>query len=84
MGLKKLIGNLRDYLDEGEREAFARCDRIDTLLNKLAEKQEKLEKKLENESNASKRKKLKMDLKVIAVQRKKGIVRRQELEDKCK
>ncbi len=84
MGLKKLIGNLRDYLDEGERKDSVRCDRIDTLLNKLADKEAKLEKKIAKESSPGKRKKMKMELKVIAVQRKKGIERRKQLEEKCK
>ena len=84
MGLEKLIGNLRDYLDKGAKKKHAHCDRIDDLLAKLAEKEKKLEKKIEKEKNPAKRKRMKTDLKVIHVQRKKGMERRDELDRKCK
>ncbi|MCP5416127.1 MAG: hypothetical protein H6965_03430 [Chromatiaceae bacterium] len=83
MGIEKLLDNLKDYLDKGEKKKKAHCDRIDELLAKLAEKEEKLRTKAEAETNISKRKRLNTELKIIEVQRKKGIARREELSGKC-
>ena len=83
MGIEKLLDNLKDYLDKGERKKKAHCDRIDELLAKLAEKEKKLRKKLEKEKDERKRKRLSTELKIIAVQRKKGAARRDQLSDKC-
>ena len=83
MGLNKLLDNLKDYLDKGENSKKAHCDRIDELLVKLAEKEAKLQLKVENETNEAKKKRLKTELKIIAVQRKKGAARREELSGKC-
>lgn len=82
MGLEKLLANLNDYLDKGERKKKAHSDHIDDLLDKLKEKEKKLKKKLEKEKNAGKRKKLKLELKVISAQRKKGAKRRDDLRKK--
>jgi len=84
MGITKLLDNLKDYLDKGEKKKKAHCDRIDELLAKLEEKEQKLRVKVENETNAGKRKRLDTELKIIAVQRRKGVARREELEGKCK
>ncbi|MCP4284996.1 MAG: hypothetical protein GY792_11160 [Gammaproteobacteria bacterium] len=84
MRIEKLLDNLKDYLDKGEKKKQAHCGRIDALLDKLAEKENKLQKKIAKESNASKIKRLNTELKIIAVQRKKGLARREELSDKCK
>ncbi|MCB1852462.1 MAG: hypothetical protein KDI83_17065 [Gammaproteobacteria bacterium] len=83
MGIEKLLDNLKDYLDKGEKKKKAHCDRIDELLAKLAEKEDKLRTKAEAETNISKRKRLNTELKIIEVQRKKGIARREELSGKC-
>lgn len=83
MGIEKLLDNLKDYLDKGEKKKKAHCDRIDKLLAKLAEKEEKLRKKMENEVDERKQKRLNTELKIIAVQRKKGAARRAELAEKC-
>lgn len=84
MGIDKLLDNLKDYLDKGEKEKHAQCERIDELLLKLSEKEKKLQKKISKEKNSTKRKQMKTDLKVIAIQYKKGMARRDELQDKCK
>ena len=84
MGIEKLLENLKDYLDKGERKKKAHCERIDFLLDKLEEKEKKLKHKLEKEKSASKRKHIKTELKIISVQLKKGISRRGELRKKCK
>lgn len=84
MGLKKLLANLNEYLDKGERKKKAHCDRIDALLDKLGEKEKKLEKKLDAEKNPGKRKQLKLELKIVKAQRKKGSKRRNQLRKKCR
>lgn len=84
MGIEKLLDSLKDYLDKGEAKKKAHCDRIDELLAKLEEKEIKLRQKVENETNETKKKRLNTELKIIAVQRKKGAARREELSDKCK
>jgi len=84
MGIEKLLDSLKDYLDKGEKKKQVHCGRIDALLDKLAEKEKKLQKKVAKESNVSKKKRLNTELKIIAVQRKKGLARREELSGKCK
>lgn len=84
MPLDKLIKKLEGYLTKGERKKPAHCERIDDLLEKLGQKEKKIEKKLAKEKSARKRKKLKIELKIISVQKRKGAARRKEFEKKCK
>ena len=84
MGLKKLIKNLQNNLNEGKRKNNLSCDRIDALLGKLEKKENQLRRKIAKEKNATKRKHLKLQLKIASVQYKKGKARRAELEKKCK
>jgi len=83
VGIEKLLKDLTNYLDKGERKKKAHCERIDELLAKLEEKEAKITRKLENEKDTVKRKRLKTELKIVAVQRKKGAQRREELDTKC-
>jgi excinuclease UvrABC nuclease subunit len=83
VGIKKQLEQLKDYLDKAAKAKKADCGRIDKVLAKLEEKEKKLKKKLEREKNAAKRKRLKTELKIIAVQRRKGVERREELKGKC-
>ena len=84
MPIDEVLKRLNSYLNKGERKKKAHCERIDTLLNKLKEKENHLEKKLSNEKDPDKRKRLKIELKVVTAQRKKGQKRRKELNAKCK
>ena len=84
MGIKKIVENLTAYLDEGKRKKRVDCDQILVLIEKLGEKEKKLEKKLEKEKNPAKRKKLKTELKIVSVQRRKGVERAKDLKAKCK
>jgi hypothetical protein len=84
MKFEKLLDNLNEYLNKGEKKKKVQCDRIDELLGKLEEKRKKLEKKLEDEKNPTKKKRLSTDLKIVTLQLKKGNKRRRELENKCK
>lgn len=82
MGIKKLLKNLNEYLEKGKKKKkknLVTCDRIDDLLEQLKEKEKKLKKQLDKEKNTSKRKRIKTELKVIALQVKKGVKRRDEL-----
>ena len=68
MGLDKLLKKLGDYL-EGKGDS---CEEIRELLAKLEKKQNKTEKKLADENGSSKRKSLKLELKIIKAQKKKA------------
>ena len=84
MGINKLIKNLQNQLSKGEKKGKPSLDRIDDLLGELKQKEKKLERKLEHEKNSSKRKHLKLELKIVRVQLKKGKARRAELAKKRK
>ncbi len=84
MPIDEVLKRLSNYLDKGERKKKVHCEQIDTLLDKLKEKESSLEKKLSNEKDPDKRKRLKIELKVVTAQRKKGRKRRKELNAKCK
>jgi Skp family chaperone for outer membrane proteins len=84
VGINKLIKNLQNQLSKGEKKGKASLDRIDDLLGELKQKEKKLEHKLDNEKNSSERKHLKLELKIVRVQLKKGKARRAELAKKYK
>lgn len=85
MAAKKLLEKLTKYLDKGEKKKDAvRCEQIDLILEKLGKKEQRLRKKLASEKDKSKRKKLNIEVRIISLQRKKGIKRRKELKDRCK
>ena len=84
MGIKKLIKNLQKQLEKSEKRGKAPLDRIDDLLLEMAKKERKLEQHLSEEKNATKRKHLKLELKMARVQLKKGKKRRAELASKKK
>lgn len=84
MGTEKLLEKLQKYLKQGEKnDAAVKCERIDSILEKLEKKEQKLKKKLNNEKDKGKRKKLDMELRIVSLQRKKGKKRRKDLEQ-CK
>lgn len=84
MGLEKIIRQLKEHFNRGEQNKTIRCDVIDELLNKLEEKRKKLEKKLEKESSGSKRKQLKLELKIVNAEIDRGVARRRQLRKRCK
>ncbi len=85
MGVKTLLEKLTKYLDKGEnRQATIRCGKIDIILEKLAKKEQRLRKKLAGEKDKGKHKQLNMEVRIISLQRKKGIKRRKELQAMCK
>jgi len=85
VGVNKLLEKLHKYLDKGEKnKASVRCDQIDLILDKLQKKERRLKKRLAAEKDKGKRKQLNMEVRIIALQRKKGNKRRKELKNKCK
>ncbi len=84
MNINKLVETLNDYLTAAGRKKRVQCSRIDELLEKLKKKKIKLKNKLQHESDNTKRKRLKTNLKIVSLQLKKGNKRRDELKEKCK
>ena len=84
MKIQKIIKNLQKQLAKPDKKASAALDHIDDLLLELAKKERRLKKDLAEEKNASKRKHLKLELKIAQVQLKKGKKRRAELAKKHK
>jgi hypothetical protein len=84
MKINELLDNLKKRLEKAELSDTSKCDRIDELLTQLKKKEQRLKKKLEEEKDSKKYKRLKTDLKVVQTQLKKGAKRRNELRDKCK
>lgn len=84
MGISKLVKHLQQQLSKGDKKHGASLDRIDELLLDLAKKERKLKKKLSEEKNSSKRKELKLEMKIARLQLKKGKKRRAELAKKGK
>jgi len=84
VGIKKLIKDLQKQLSKSEQKDNAPLDHIDQLLLDLAKKERKLEKKLSEEKNSSKRKDLKLEIKIARLQLKKGKKRRTQLAKKRK
>jgi rubrerythrin len=83
MGTKKLLKKLGKYLDNADMDEREHCDQLDELLDKIRKKEEKLKSKLEGESDPEERKHLKTELKIVALQLKRGTARREELGEKC-
>jgi len=80
MGFKKFIKSVQEiYSSESER-AVASRDRIEELLGELEKKEKKLSHKLSEEKDHSKRKDLKLKLKIISTQRNKGKAILDEME----
>ena len=85
MGIDKLIKDLQKQLSKGEKKGKdEHLDSIDQLLLELGLKEKKLEKKLDKAKGSGERKRIKLDLKVVKAQMKKGKKRRTELAQKAK
>ena len=82
MGLNHLIKSLQKSLSNGSGKKHTSRARITELLYALEKKEKKLKHKLAKEENCKKRKDLKLQLKIIATQRKKGTARLHELAKK--
>ena len=73
MTTEKLIEKFHRYLNLEKREQKEKRDKIRGLLKKLKQQQRRLEAKLEKEKNPDQCKQIKRRLKVLQLQRKKGI-----------
>lgn len=82
MAINQLIKKLQKSLSEGKGKKQSSSDRIEGLLSELGKKEKKLKRKLAKESNSKKRKDIKLQLKIISTQCKKGMARLKELEKK--
>ena len=80
MGLNDLLDKLGELLDENVQEKKLDCVAIQELMEKLKKKKDKLEKKIADEKSSSKRKSLKLDLKITQAEMKKG---KKLLKKKC-
>ncbi len=81
MDLQKLLKKLGQLLDYSERSGQPDCESVEELLEKLKKKRDKLEKKIDDETSSSKRKSLKLDLKITKAELKKG---RKLFQEKCR
>ena len=79
MSLDKLLKKLKGYLSKDKQKNLSYSERIDELLVKLGKKEKKLQKKLAKEKSPRKRKKLKLEIKIISTQKRKGAARLDEL-----
>jgi hypothetical protein len=82
MGMKKLLKTLERQLLAAERKGYVDYDQIDELLEGIRKKEKKLKKKLQKEKDPGKRKTLKTELKIVALQLKRGSARRDKLKGK--
>ena len=72
MGIEKLIKKLSELLADNLDSDGQYCENIKELLEKLEKKKNKLDKKLKDTDDVSKRKKIKLELKIVEAQLKKG------------
>ena len=72
MGLKKILKKLGRLTDGDNWPKENNCDEIRELLDKLEKKSVKLSNKIANEDSNSKRKALKLELKITTAELKKG------------
>ena len=71
MGFNKILLQLKELLQK-KKSSKKKNDAIRSLLKKLGSKQQKLELKLKKEKDQVKRKDIKISLRVIIAQQKKG------------
>jgi uncharacterized coiled-coil protein SlyX len=79
MNFNKLIKRLQQALSNEKTSTDTSRDRIDALLGELEKKQKKLKQKLEKEKKPKKRKALKLQIKIVSTQLKKGSAFRRKL-----
>ena len=72
MGLNKILKKLGNLMDGNKTPKEENCDEIRELLEKLKKKRDKLVNKISTEDSSSKRKALKLDLKITTEELKKG------------
>ena len=73
MKTKKLLKKIEEILDAKKSKQREEKERLKEVLGKLKKRKQKLEEKLETVDKASERDRLRKDLAIIRVQRKKGL-----------
>ena len=73
MKLKKLLKKLNAHIDKKKEQDMQAAEGLSKVLKKLKRKEQKLQKQLENESDADERELTEQELKIVHSQRKKGI-----------
>ncbi len=72
MGLKKILKKLGRLLDGDDSGINENCEEIRELLEKLEKKKDKLNRNISKEPSNSKRKAMKLELKITLAELKKG------------
>ena len=85
MKLKKLLKKLNAHIDKKKEQDMQAAEGLSKVLKKLKRKEQKLQKQLENESDADERELIEQELNIVHSQRKKGIqllsdIRKKEAE----
>lgn len=70
---KKLIERMRNLLDLDRRRQKKKIDKLEALVAKLDKRRRELDKELDKEKKADRKKRLERDLRVLSEQRKKGL-----------
>ena len=73
MKLKKLLKKLNAHIDKKKEQDMQAAEGLSKVLKKLKRREQKLQKQLENESDADERELTEQELKIVHSQRKKGI-----------
>ncbi len=81
MKTKPLLRKIKALLSANKRKQLAKYKSLERVLRKLKKKQAALGEKLQQEKDKERRKEIERKLKVIAVQRKKGVALRAKLEE---
>ncbi len=80
MGLKKILKKLAGLHKDGVDQEDEYCESLVELIDELKKKQRKFEKRLAEEESTSKRKHLKLEMKIIRAELDKG---KQLLKKRC-
>lgn len=73
MDMKKLLKKLESYLDKDLKRLTKKKEGISKVLKKLKQKENKLKKMIADEKDDEEIKRLKLSMKIVHTQRKKGI-----------
>jgi hypothetical protein len=81
MKSRELLKKLQSLLNADQREQLERRDALKKLLKKLRKRRDALKKDLENAESRSERKRIRKELEILKVQRRKGVTLLRELKE---
>ena len=84
MKSQKLLKKLKRFMSAEKREQIAQRDSLKKLLKKLRKRRDALETALKEADSKSERQRIQEKLTILNVQRKKGLVLLQQLQDQQK